>query len=285
MKTRVISGILVVAITMALVWSGGLVLTIGLILTASIGFVEMTKALGVRGSSEKLHVLELLGILSTAFFYILIWLGMPKEHLILYVLLMLPFFMAITVFTYPKNKTEQAIKAYFSFVYVTVMLGFILLTRNFTAPGSLDKEGSFYNTGFFAAWMIFISAWGSDTCAYFAGVALGKHKAFPKLSPKKSVEGCIGGVVGSGIFGFLYAMILNGVGRGFPGMYWVFPLLGVAGSIISQIGDLSASAIKRDMKIKDYGHIIPGHGGILDRFDSIIFTAPMIYLMVILFIS
>ena len=175
--------------------------------------------------------------------------------------------------------------AYFSFVYVTVMLGFILLTRNFTAAGSLDKEGSFYNTGFFAAWMIFISAWGSDTCAYFAGVALGKHKAFPKLSPKKSVEGCIGGVVGSGIFGLLYAMILNGVGRGFPGMYWVFPLLGVAGSIIGQIGDLSASAIKRDMKIKDYGHVIPGHGGILDRFDSIIFTAPMIYLLVILFIS
>ena len=68
-------------------------------------------------------------------------------------------------------------------------------------------------------------------------------------------------------------------------MYWVFPLLGVAGSIIGQIGDLSASAIKRDMKIKDYGHVIPGHGGILDRFDSIIFTAPMIYLLVILFIS
>ena len=121
-------------------------------------------------------------------------------------------------------------------------------------------------------WLVFISAWGSDTCAYLVGILIGKHKVPSTLSPKKTIEGCIGGVVGAGIIGFVYGNILSDIILGI-----VFASICMTGSIISQIGDLAASAVKRNMDIKDYGKIIPGHGGIMDRFDSIIFVTPIIY--------
>ena len=117
-------------------------------------------------------------------------------------------------------------------------------------------------------WLIFLSSWGCDTCAYCVGVLIGKHKMAPKLSPKKSVEGGIGGIVGAALLGALFALAVNRFGGAF-----VSPV----GGAISQVGDLAASAIKRNHEIKDYGKLIPGHGGILDRFDSVIFTAPVIY--------
>ncbi len=106
----------------------------------------------------------------------------------------------------------------------------------------------------------------------------------PKLSPKKSIEGAIGGVVGSALAGVLFGYFI--VERVVPDQQitWVFAVIGGIGAMISQIGDLAASAIKRNHNIKDYGHLIPGHGGIMDRFDSVIFTAPMIYGLALLFI-
>lgn len=279
MKTRIISGIMVVVIMLALVWAGGVVLTAGLCLISSIGFLEMTKALGIRDKSDKIHILEIIGVIANVFYYALIYLRASYGYLMLYVMLILPLFMMITVFTFPGNNSKQAISGYFSFVYVAVMLSFVLMTRLVTG----EEEG-FYTKGFYAVWMTFISAWGSDTCAYFTGVFLGRHKAFPNLSPKKSVEGCIGGVLGAGFFGLLYAYVLRFAGHDIPGGWLIYPLLGVAGSILGQIGDLAASAIKRDHGIKDYGKCIPGHGGILDRYDSIIFTCPMIYLLTITFL-
>ena len=132
--------------------------------------------------------------------------------------------------------------------------------------------------------MIFISSWICDTCAYFVGVAIGKHKMSPKLSPKKSIEGAIGGIAGSAIVGALYAYFIVEKVIAHQQITWVFVLISAVGAIISQIGDLAASAIKRNHDIKDYGKLIPGHGGVMDRFDSVIFTAPMIYLLVHLLI-
>ena len=99
----------------------------------------------------------------------------------------------------------------------------------------------------------------------------------PKLSPKKSIEGAVGGVIGSALVGGLYGYFIveNVVSE--QQITWIFAVIGAVGAVISQIGDLAASAIKRNHNIKDYGHLIPGHGGIMDRFDSVIFTAPMIY--------
>ena len=105
-------------------------------------------------------------------------------------------------------------------------------------------------------------------------MALGRHRLAPELSPKKSVEGAIGGVAGSALVGFLYGLLISPDAGAL-----VYALISAIGAVISQFGDLTASAIKRNHDIKDYGKLIPGHGGIIDRFDSVIVTAPIIYIL------
>ena len=125
-------------------------------------------------------------------------------------------------------------------------------------------------------WLIFISSWGCDTCAYCVGVLFGKHKMAPKLSPKKSIEGGVGGILGAALLGAIFAFVVN-QWAGVTVNPLQYALICGVGGMISQIGDLAASGIKRNHGIKDYGKLIPGHGGILDRFDSVIITAPIIY--------
>ena len=136
----------------------------------------------------------------------------------------------------------------------------------------------------YTVWMIFISSWICDTCAYAVGILFGKHKLAPVLSPGKSVEGALGGIVGSALVGALYAYFLVEKVVSEQEVTWVFVLISAAGAVISQVGDLAASAVKRNHEIKDYGKLIPGHGGVMDRFDSVIFTAPMIYFLTLLLI-
>lgn len=123
-----------------------------------------------------------------------------------------------------------------------------------------------------------LAAWGSDTFAYFAGRFFGKHKLAPVISPKKTVEGAVGGVLGGIICVLIFTIILD-MTFGFALPYWAAAVLGAVGAAIGQIGDLSFSVIKRQTGIKDYGHIFPGHGGVLDRFDSVIFVAPVVELV------
>lgn len=125
-------------------------------------------------------------------------------------------------------------------------------------------------------WYILISAWGSDTFAYVVGIRIGKHK-LTKISPKKSVEGSIGGIIGAIIIALIYTDIVQKyVNINISYLYVAVTTLVL--SVLSQLGDLAASSIKREMEIKDYGNLLPGHGGILDRIDSIIFVAPFAYL-------
>ncbi len=171
--------------------------------------------------------------------------------------------MAVMVFSYPAYHADQLFAVFFGVFYVTVMLSYIYQIR--MLPG-----------GAFTVWLVFICSWGCDTCAYCVGMLIGKHKMAPKLSPKKSVEGGVGGIAGAALIGILYALAINHWGHAGAEVF-SFAVIGAAGGAISQIGDLGASAIKRNYGIKDYGKLIPGHGGILDRFDSVIFTAPIIY--------
>ena len=133
--------------------------------------------------------------------------------------------------------------------------------------------------GAFLVWLVFICSWGCDTCAYCVGVTMGKHKLAPVLSPKKSIEGAVGGVVGAALLGAAYAALINRFAPGADANVLSYALICAVGGVISQVGDLAASAIKRNHDIKDYGKLIPGHGGILDRFDSVIITAPIIFNM------
>ena len=130
--------------------------------------------------------------------------------------------------------------------------------------------------GQYAYILIFIGAWATDTGAYFVGVLFGKHKLIPAVSPKKTVEGALGGILGC-VFGFVvYGLILNFF-FDVKVNYLPLVLLAILVAIVSQIGDLIASYLKRESGIKDFGTIFPGHGGIMDRFDSIIAVAPVIY--------
>lgn len=126
----------------------------------------------------------------------------------------------------------------------------------------------------------FVAAFSCDSGAYFAGKFLGRHKAFPHLSPNKTVEGCVGGLVSAVVMMLLYGLILSLLHYSIN--YLSLALYGIFGSVACQLGDLAFSAVKRQYDVKDYGNLIPGHGGMLDRFDSMHFTAPMIELLVLL---
>lgn len=132
--------------------------------------------------------------------------------------------------------------------------------------------------GSFLVLLPMVAAWGSDTCALFAGMCFGKHKLAPVVSPKKTVEGAIGGAVGATLLMLLTVLLFN---RFTPVdiAWWKAILLGSVGACIGQIGDLVFSSIKRQTGIKDYGFIFPGHGGVLDRFDSVIFVAPVVEIL------
>ena len=145
--------------------------------------------------------------------------------------------MAVYVYTFPRRRSAQATGAVMSFLYMPVMMAFVCRTRNLPQ-------------GIFLYFLIFICASVSDVCALAVGMAIGRHKLAPVLSPKKTMG---------------------------TNVLTLFLIIGICGSIIGQTGDLAASAIKRNHGIKDYGTLIPGHGGMMDRFDSILFTAPVIY--------
>jgi len=133
------------------------------------------------------------------------------------------------------------------------------------------------NNGKFLIWYLAFAAWGTDTFAYMVGMKFGKHK-FTSISPKKSIEGCIGGVVGAIIVSLIYTYFINKFGN-LNISYLVTIVISAALSILAQLGDLSASSIKRYVGVKDFGKLIPGHGGMLDRIDSILFIAPFAYFL------
>lgn len=143
-----------------------------------------------------------------------------------------------------------------------------IFQMDFQPVGNTD-----FQVGQFIVLLPLLAAWGADTCALFAGMLFGKHKLAAVVSPKKTVEGAVGGVVGGAVLVLLAVLVMNAL-MGLDMPVWAALVLGGAGAVLGEIGDLSFSIIKRQTGIKDYGHIFPGHGGVLDRFDSVLFVAP-----------
>lgn len=264
-KTRLLSGIVLVIIALATIICGGPVLFITLLCVSLIGMQELYRAVGVR--KDGFNVLEMIGYLGVTVYYLAVWLLPAKYHL-LSLMLSILLIMSVYVFTYPRYQAGQIMASFFGIAYVGVMLSYVLQTRML--------EG-----GAFLVWLIFLCSWGCDTCAYCVGVLIGKHKMAPVLSPKKSIEGAVGGVVGAALLGALYAWAVSGYNPNSAHTPLIYAIICAVGALVSMVGDLAASAIKRQQNIKDYGTLIPGHGGILDRFDSVIFTAPIIYVLAI----
>ena len=267
-RTRLLSGILLMVIALVTLITGGELLFAVLLLISLIGMSELYKVFSIERKAP-----GIVGYIFAVLYYALVYLEpqLPGEKLTWFMMLCMAYLiclMAVLVFAYPRYNTQQIFAAFFGLFYVAVMLSYIYQTR--ILPG-----------GVFTVWLVFVCSWGCDTCAYCVGMLIGKHKMAPVLSPKKSVEGGIGGILGAALIGVLYALAINHWG-GAEASVLTYAIIGAAGGAISQIGDLAASAIKRYHNIKDYGKLIPGHGGILDRFDSVIFTAPIIYYLAIL---
>lgn len=270
--TRLFSGIVLLVIAIGAMWLGGGVLAGVLLLISLIAYMELTAVLKVGTTDKKINLLEIVGILGVVVYYGCMVLNGAPEFLLLGIVLTFMALMFGYVASFPRYTAQQVLGALFAFLYAPVMLSFVYMTRE--------------SIGIYAVWLILISSWGSDTCAYAVGMLIGKHKVFPVLSPKKSLEGCIGGVLGSALIGGIYGYVLFVTGM-YPqeNIIWILAFICAVGAVMSMVGDLAASAIKRQNDIKDYGKLIPGHGGIMDRFDSTIVTAPMVYFLCLLFLQ
>jgi phosphatidate cytidylyltransferase len=265
-KTRLISGIICLVIAVAAMLAGGPILFAFVCLISFIGQFELYRA----------HHLErtlaaYAGYAGTALLALAMWLQI-RDGVLMAAAFAALMIMAVYVFTFPKFKAEQIFYILGGFLYVPVLMSFIYQVR-------------LLPDGLYVIPMIFICAWGNDTCAYCVGVLIGKHKMFPVLSPKKSVEGFVGGIAGAVILGVIYGILFGAHLTSLAAPVPACGIIGGVGALIAVAGDLAASAVKRDTGIKDYGRLIPGHGGILDRFDSILFTAPIVYILAVLLSS
>jgi len=277
---RLRSSVILMIVTIGGMLLGGYVLFGLLFLISVIGLMELYRVVGVNRSGA-----GAVGYIFAFLYYLFImltellkykepWLNSIKPVFFpFFTAIFLAVLLAVYVLTFPKYNSEKITMVFFGFFYVAVTLSYIFKIRNM-------------DCGAYSVWLVFIGSWGSDTMAYLVGRKLGRHKIAPKLSPKKSLEGLIGGIVGAALIGIIFAVIFKSKLTGtFSNPILVFGLTGAIGSVVSQIGDMAASAIKRNKGIKDYGTLIPGHGGILDRFDSVIFIAPIVYYVLYFAIS
>lgn len=175
-------------------------------------------------------------------------------------------FLTAMVFLHGRVSSKRLMSAAFATIVIAVLMSSLFMIRK-----RFDS---------YSVLLPFVCAWLTDTGAYFTGKLIGKHKLAPNVSPKKTIEGSVGGIILSciGCAAYIYIMVFTQAG-GVPREMITakFVLIGFVGSILSQIGDLAASCIKRDCSKKDYGTLLPGHGGLLDRFDSVLFAAPFVY--------
>ncbi len=262
--TRTLSGAVLLALMIGTIIPGGKALFCLCFIISVVGLNELYSVLNIKKTS-----LAITGEIAVLAYYALILIDKTQYMMILMVIFLMSL-LAQYVFMFPKYKTEQISNAIMCMIYAGVMLSYLFLVR----------DGA---NGAYTVWLIFLSSWGSDTCAYLFGVAFGKHKMAPVLSPKKSIEGAVGGVLGAAGLGAGYAAIFaDKLDMSFSPII-AFAIICAVGALISMVGDLAASAIKRNHDIKDYGTIIPGHGGIMDRFDSVIYVAPVIWILLQLF--
>ena len=251
MKTRIISGIVMVPLLL-IIYFGGIPLLAAAALIAYVGVTEFYNGfenMGVHPSKPIAYVMI------TILYAGHLFLGVNHTFLMAWVILSMMVSM-IYGWKITERKPYDAVATLTALVYIVLFSYHIVISDNTPYPEM--------------TWLVVIAAFGSDIMAYFTGYFLGKHKMAPNLSPKKTIEGAVGGVVGSavlcGIFGYFF----------YPTMMVHCMIIGVLGGMVAEAGDLTASMFKRGMGIKDYGHLIPGHGGIMDRFDSVIFVAPAV---------
>ncbi len=255
LKKRVLSGLVGVALALLIIYEGGIVYFLTIFIITLLGLEEY----GRLSVGRKFYFPRYLSFAAAGVYLLLLYYEVPNILEAAPLFLFLPFSLYI-LFNKDYSFRDLMFTAW-GVIYIVWFFSFLIVLRNL--PDGLNHT-----------LLLFWSIWISDTAAFFIGSSLGKHKLIPRISPNKSVEGALGGLLGTMLFVFLF--------RGFVNMEPVTAIL--AGGLISllgQVGDLMESALKRYLKVKDSGALIPGHGGVLDRFDSVIFAAPFLYFYLI----
>lgn len=268
LRTRIISAVIGAILLITILSLGSIALGIGLLILSVIGIRELYNAFGHAGYKpfRIIGYLACIPVFLISFseeYRITTYVDLFKSinYFSFGIFVMVIILFSLIVFTHDRYSLIDIALTVFGILYVPFLFSFIILTRSLP-------------NGVFFIWMIFL-AWSTDTFAYFSGLFLGRRKLLPAISPKKTIEGAIGGIIGCVVATSLYGIFVQTHVNEIPLIHFV--ILGILNGIISQIGDLGASAIKRFVNIKDYGRVMPGHGGVLDRFDSILFVAPVVY--------
>ena len=250
MKTRILSGLIMVPL-LAVLYFGNYVLLLACFIIGIMAVREFYKgfeAMGIKPCYNVAYAAALglyaINMFTKDYHWYMAWFFGCVLLSLLY------------LFRIEERKLEDALATVTGIFYIVFFSYHVLL---------VDQTGEYS----ILVWLIVLTAFGTDIMAYFTGVFLGKHKLCPKISPKKTIEGSIGGILGSVILCGLFSWLI------IPRLLVHCLIIGLLGGVVSQFGDLTASIFKRKMGIKDYGNLIPGHGGILDRFDSVFFTVPV----------
>ncbi len=257
LKTRILSAIFGVPLILLILFLRGHYLYIFVLALALVGLHEYYRAMLNVG----LRTNRVLGYISVILYYLMFLLPITFDRPGLLIAVSVILLFTSEIITQKHNIPEIAVNI-LGIAYIPFLFSHLLMIENM-------------EFGNIILWLPFLSAWFTDTFAYFVGVYMGRVKLCPKVSPKKTVEGAIGGILGSIALCTLSGYIMNRLGVDIKLMHFV--ITGFLCGFASEVGDLAASYIKRYTGIKDFGNLIPGHGGILDRFDSILFTAPVIY--------
>lgn len=257
LKTRVLSAVLGIPLILFVLYFKGLYLYFFVAIISIVGLYEYYRAM--KNISIKTN--RNFGYITVILYYLMFLMPITFDRPGFIVAFSVMALFTIEIIT-QKHSIPEISMTLLGIVYIPFLFSHLLFIEKL-------KYGNII------LWLPFLTAWFTDTFAYFVGVYMGKVKLCPKISPKKTVEGALGGIVGSIALTTLSGYVFNMLGVDIAIVHYV--IIGFLCSVASEIGDLAASYIKRYTGIKDFGNIIPGHGGIMDRFDSILFTAPVVY--------
>ena len=272
MRRRVISGICVLALVIVAIFSGREIFSIACSLLAAAAIYEIFTAFSVKGFKP----VYIAGYIACACIFLgsieywdrRVW-GWLRRIILFVDIRLLLYISLLLMFCFLLTGKERYTVADLS---ITILGAFYVCFLFWYLMMSINLRG-----GEYAVLFILLAAVATDTCAYFIGTFFGKHKLIPEISPKKTIEGAVGGALACVLAISLYGMLVyNKVAP--PSPVWAYIIMGAACGIVAQIGDLAASCIKRYCGIKDFGKLIPGHGGILDRLDSAILLSPLVYI-------